>query len=289
MPAVAYINGEICPPAEARVSVLDRGFLYGDSVYETLRVYGGVPFAFEAHLERLEESGRLVAFALPWDRAALRAAVEQTLAAADLGDAYLRVIVTRGSGTLGLDPALAAGPQLVILALELPELPGSIYEQGRSACLVSVQRNIKQALDPRAKTGNYMNSVLAADEARRRSADEAIMLDHDGRIAEASSANVFARVGDSWWTPPLDVGILSGITRGTLLRLCRERGIAVQERVLWPADLVSASEVFLCSSVREMVPLVRLDDQAVGDGSVGAGFAELLALYRAEVRAQTGG
>lgn len=287
MPAVVYINGHICSPTEARVSVFDRGFLYGDSVYETLRVYGGVPFAFDAHLERLGQSGDLVAFSLPWDSAAVRAAVEETLAAADLGDAYLRIIVTRGSGTLGLDPALAAEPQLVILALPLPELPAAMYLSGHSACLVTVKRNLKQALDPRAKTGNYMNSVLAADQARRRNADEAIMLDFEGRIAEASSANVFAKVGDSWWTPPLEVGILSGITRGTLLRLARDHGVAVEERILWPVDLAAANEVFLCSSVREMVPIVRLDDQPVGDGRVGAGFTELLALYRAEVRAQT--
>lgn len=285
---MCYINGDICPVAEARVSVLDRGFLYGDSVYETLRVYDGVPFAFDAHLERLGQSGHLVVFALPWDRAALRAAAEQTLAAAELDDAYLRIIATRGAGTVGLDPTLAVGPQLVILALDLPDLPASIYQSGRSACLVTVKRNVKQALDPLAKTGNYMNSVLAAGEARRRHADNAIMLDVKGRIAEASSANVFAKMGDSWWTPPLEVGILSGITRGTLLRLGGEHGIAVEERILWPADLASANEIFLCSSVRELVPIVRLDAEAVGDGRVGAGFTEMLALYRAEVRLQTG-
>lgn len=287
MPPRVYISGDIVPPEQARISVFDRGFLYGDSVYETLRVYRGRPFAFDAHLQRLVESGERVGFVLPWDREHVRAAVHQTLAAAELPDAYLRIIATRGSGELGLDPNLALDPQLLVLVLNLPALPAELYDKGRRAWLVSVTRNLVGALDPRAKTGNYMNSVLALGEARRHRADDAIMLDHAGRVAEASSANVFAWIDGRWCTPPLEVGILSGITRRTVLALCGEVGIPAEERVLWPADLQRASEMFLCSSVREIVPVVALGDVAVGEGVVGPQTRRLHALYRDEVRRQT--
>ncbi len=282
------INGTIYEPDQAKISVLDRGFLYGDSVYETLRVYGGVPFAFDAHLERLFESGTLVAFTLPWEAEAIRAQTLETLHAAGLAEAMIRIIVTRGCGAFGLDPALAADSRLVIMALERPEIPESVYDEGRTACLVSIKRNNKQSLDPQAKTGNYMNSVLAAAEAGARNVDEAIMLDLEGRVAEASSANVFARIDGIWCTPPLDVGILSGITRRTILELSVVKGVRAEERVLWPEDLRRANEIFLCSSLREVMPIVTLDGASVGDGRVGSACRELHALYRAEVRAQTG-
>ena len=287
--AKVYLNGAIVAPEDAKISVFDRGFLYGDSVFETLRVYGGVPFAFAAHLERLFASGERVGFALPWAADEIRQAAEKTLAAAGLRDAYLRIIATRGAGKLGLDPALAENPNLNILALELPPLPADMYEHGRSAQLVSVQKSAKSAVDPQAKTGNYLNSVLATREARAHGADEAIMLDRDGRVAEASAANVFALIDGVWCTPPLDVGILSGITRRTLLELCKRSGIAAEERVLWPKDLERATEIFLCASVREIVPIVQLNGKPVRDGFVGEATKKLRQTYAAEVRANTGG
>ena len=287
MPARVYMNGEIVAPDEARISIFDRGFLYGDSVYETLRVYHGVPFELDAHLERLRQSGERVGFELPWDVGHLAGSVAETLEAAGMSDAYTRIIATRGSGRLGLDPTLAQDPQLIVMVLELPRLDPAWYETGRSAALVSVQRNVKAALDPQAKTGNYMNNVLAAGEASRRSADEAIMLDVHGRVAEGSSANVFGLIEGVWCTPPLDVGILSGITRRTLLALCEHHGIAARERMLTPDELRGANEVFLCSTVRELMPIVRIDDEPVGDGRVGSEVRRLHALYRELVLAQT--
>jgi branched-chain amino acid aminotransferase len=282
-----FVSGRIVAPEEATISVLDRGFLYGDSVYEVVRVYDGVPFAFELHLDRLLASGERIGFSLPWPRAEVRDAVATTLRAADAGDAYLRIIATRGGGPISLEPQEAQGPQLIVMALELPRPPAEVYEHGRSAYLVSVRRNIKRALDPLAKTGNYMNNVLAAGEARAHGADEAIMLDTDGRVAEGSSANVFARVDGVWTTPPLDVGILSGITRRTILELCEQNDIVADERVLWPADLAAAPEVFVCSTVREMIPIVQLNGEPVGDGLVGSETRRLHAIYRERVRAQT--
>lgn len=281
------VNGRICAPEEAQISVLDRGFLYGDSVYEVLRVYDGVPFAFGEHLARLFASGERIGFVLPWTPEDLRDATQQTLEAAGLRDAYLRIVATRGHGPIGLDPALATHPELVIMALGLPPLPPQMYVDGRSATLVSVQRNLKQALDPQAKTGNYMNNVLALQEAKLRGADEAIMLDHQGRVAEGSSANVFAWIDGTWWTPPLEVGILGGITRATLLSLYRHHNVRAGERILWPADLRRAAEIFVCSSVRGIIPIVRLDDFPVADGKRGASTRRMQELYAEEVARRT--
>lgn len=280
------IGGEIVDPADARISIFDRGFLYGDSVFETMRVYDSVPFAFTEHLERLYRSGERIGFELPWKMDFVRSQCLDTLKAAGLSDAYVRLIATRGAGTMGLDPSLASDPQLIVLALSLPPLPPELYQDGRSAALVGVRRNLKKAIDPQAKTGNYINSVMAQNEARQRGAGEAIMLDNEGRVAEGSSANVFALVDGRWCTPPLDVGILGGITRSTILRIMKSAKLEVDVRVLWPDELKSASEIFLCSSVREMIPIVELDEKNVGAGDVGEGYQEIRALYHAEVNRQ---
>jgi branched-chain amino acid aminotransferase len=282
-----FLGGRVISPAGAMISVFDRGFLYGDSIYEVVRVYDGTPFAFEAHLERLVASGERIGLALPWPLDHVRAAVADTLRAAEAGDAYLRIVVTRGRGPISLDPQEAEDPQLIVMALYAAPPDPEVYERGRSACLVSVRRNLTRAIDPQAKTGNYMNNVLAAGEARAQGADEAIVLAGDGRVAEGSSANVFAWIDGAWVTPPLDVGILSGITRRTILTLCGEHGIEATERELWPIDLAGAREVFVCSTMREIMPIVTLDGEPVGDGLVGDETRRLHALFRDLVRAQT--
>jgi len=280
------IGGKIVNPEDAQISIFDRGFLYGDSVFETMRVYESVPFAFTEHLERLYRSGQRIGFQLPWDIEFVRSECVATLKAANLENAYLRLIATRGAGTMGLDPSLAADPQLIVLALSLPSLPAELYELGRSSVLVGIRRNLKKAIDPQAKTGNYMNSVLAQNEASERGAGEAIMLDIEGRVAEGSSANVFALLDGRWCTPPLDVGILGGITRSTILRILEAEDLPVDVRVLWPDELRQASEIFLCSSIRELIPVVKLDDESVGDGCVGKNYQKVHELYKEEVNRQ---
>lgn len=275
-----YIQGRVCDSGDARISVFDRGFLYGDSVFETLRVYHGVPFAFGEHLERLVASGRRVGLDIPWDADHLRSVVAQTLVATELHELYLRIVVTRGTGPMNLDPTTAHDPQLIVMALPLPPLPDLMYSNGRSACLVYQGQ---RAVDPQAKTGNYLNSVLAARAASSQGADEAILVDPEGRVTEASAANIFARIGGTWVTPPLNGEILSGITRKTLLRLCKQQALGSEERVILPAELVQAQEIFLCASVREIVPVVRLDGKPVGTGTVGPSTLALRALYAAEV------
>ena len=283
MPGKVYLNGLIVAPEAASISVFDRGFLYGDSVFETLRVYGGRPFKLTAHLERFFASGSRIGFAPPWNAADIEAAVLATISATGLSDLYLRIIATRGSGPVGLDPALAVRPSLLILALELPPLPAAMYENGRSACLV--RTGAQRSPDPQAKTGNYLHSVVAVQQAHAQGADEAIIVDAEGRVTEASSANIFVRLRDIWCTPPVGVGILSGITRQSILALCREQRIAAEERILWATDLEHAQEIFICASVREIVPIVRLEGRAVGSGSVGPATRALHALYRALVPA----
>ncbi len=281
---LVYINGQIVAPKDARISIFDRGFLYGDSVFETMRVYGGEVFALSAHLHRLHRSGELIGFTLPWSPDEVQGAVADVLGQSGLADAYLRVIATRGQGPLGLYTMQAEDPQLIVIVQPLPELPDELYSRGRSALMVSVRRTSAAAIDPRAKTGNYINNILALQEANGKGAQEAIMLDPDGRVAEASTANIFAHKEGVWMTPPLEVGILGGITRETLIELCVADGVAVKEQVLWPDDLREATEILLCSSVRELVPIVTLDGNPVGDGLVGERYKALLTLYRDNCR-----
>ena len=274
-----FVNGAVVAPEEARISVFDRGFLYGDSVFETMRVYNGVPFKLEAHLDRLAASGQRVGFALPWSAQELTQAISVTLAAAELRDAYLRVIGTRGTGVMGIDPALASHPNLIVMALPLPALSASLYSVGRTAATVPFSRH-EGMVDPAAKTGNYLNSVMATQRAKQQNAEEAIMCGPGGSVAEGSNANLFALVDDAWATPPLHVGILGGITRQTLLELAQQRGAPVQERELFADDLRRASEIFLCASVREVVPIVQLDGAPVGRGRPGLRTQDMHRWYR---------
>ena len=277
------IDGIIVEPRDATISIFDRGFLFGDSVFETLRVYKGHPFAFNEHIDRFFASGKRIGFELPWKDELIKENCLQTLEASGLGEAYMRVIGTRGMGPLGLDPSLATNPHLLVIVLPLPDFPDDLYKNGRTAALVSVRRNLKMAVDPQAKTGNYMNSVMAVRDAKARGAHEAIMLNVHGNIAEGSSANVFAFINGVWCTPSLDVGILGGITRRTLLELCETNGIDVEVRIITLDEFKKATEILLCSSVRELVPLIKLDETPVGTGEVGGHFKKLRALYRAEV------
>ena len=277
------IDGTIVEPKDATISIFDRGFLFGDSVFETLRVHLGHPFAFKEHIERFFASGERIGFELPWKTELITDHCVRTLEASGLKEAYMRIIGTRGMGPLGLDPSLATNPHLLVIVLPLPDFPDDLYEKGRTAALVSVRRNLKMAVDPQAKTGNYINSVMAVRDAQARGADEAIMLNVDGNIAEGSSANVFALIDELWCTPSLDAGILSGITRRTILELCESNGIDVSVKIISPDEFKRASEILLCSSVRELVPLIELDEIPVGTGEVGPEFEKLRALYRAEV------
>jgi branched-chain amino acid aminotransferase len=274
------IDGRIGDAASAKISVLDRGFLYGDSVYEVLRTYAGVPFCLEEHLGRLERSAELLGIRLPVDRAGLSAEIGATLDAASNAESYVRVIVTRGAGEIGLDPALAEQPLRVIIVRELRTLPDEIYRRGAAIRLVPAGRAGDGAVPLGAKSGNYLVNIMALGVARRAGAHEAVLLDARGRVTEGASSNIFTAGQGRLRTPPLSAGILQGITREKVLATARAAGLPVTEEELWPEDLFGAEEVFLTSTLREILPVTRVDERTVGDGQAGPVTKRLRALFR---------
>jgi len=271
------------------VPVFDRGFLFGDSVYETVGTNRGRLVFLDDHLDRLARSAQRIYLRLP-PRDEIVRAVQETLAAAENPDSRVRIMVTRGDGTVDLDPAAAGRPRLVVIVQPLGRPSSAVYEQGAEVEIVSVTRNSPRAIDPAVKSGNYLNNVLAMGEARRRcpSAHEAILCAANGSVAEGATSNVFAVVAAQIRTPALEVGILDGVTRGKVLALARASGIPCYEVPLMsPDELRQADEVFLTSSVRSVLPVTRVDGKALGDGKPGPVTRRLMVLYRKLVEAQT--
>ncbi|WP_248345384.1 aminotransferase class IV [Anaeromyxobacter paludicola] len=279
------IDGERVPPERAVVSVFDRGFLYGDSVYEVLRTYGGRAFEGEEHLSRLARSAERIGLALPWPRERLSAEVARVVAASrpagpdeeppapdaapwNVGERTVRLVVTRGSGELGLDPALAADPKVILLALPLQAPPLAAYRQGVGAVIVG-ETAVGRPREPSAKTGAHLAHVLALRQARAAGAHEALTVDRDGFVTEGASSNVFLVQGGAVTTPPLDAGLLPGVTRAVVLALAREAGLTVREARPRPEALAGADELFLTSTAREILPVTRLGDRPVGSGAPG--------------------
>ncbi|MBN2495030.1 MAG: aminotransferase class IV [Deltaproteobacteria bacterium] len=280
------IDGEVFGPSDARISVFDRGFLYGDSVYEVLRTYGGVPFAKQAHLARLQRSADRLGIPVPgisW----IQAQMDRTLAEASNPESYIRIVITRGSGPLTLDPTRARSPVCVILVKPYEPFPEWMYETGIRVAIPAVRRNLRAALDPAIKSGNYLNSILALGEARRAGFDDALLLDVRGRIAEASSSNVFVLIGSRLCTPALETGLLEGVTRGLTLRIARDAGMECCECNLDTADLINADEVMITSTLREIMPVVQIDDQPIGHGKPGPVYHKLRSLFREHALAAT--
>ena len=282
MPSVVNLDGRIVLPSEAVVSVFDRGFLYGDSVYEVIRTYGMRPFETAAHLARLAHSAERIGLELRWDMARTAAEIERVLEASRGGDApapgaapwnvgerYIRVVMTRGAGEIGVDPTLAADPLALVIVQPLSGPTRSEYRSGVEARIVGVEHTGPRTVDPTAKTGSRIENVLAVREARAAGAHEALMLDRQGFVTEGATSNVFRVKDGRLETPPLDAGILQGVTRGVVLRLAAEQQLPVAERRLTPADLAAADELFITSTMREILPVVRLDGASVGTGSPG--------------------
>jgi branched-chain amino acid aminotransferase len=260
------IDGVITLPEAAKVSVYDRGFLYGDGVFETLRTYGGTPFAVDEHLARLSASARAIGIELPVPERNLSHEISAVLASAANPESSIRVMITRGQGPLGLDPSLATTPLRVILVEPLTPLPAVIYRDGVAAVTTHTERAADAA--PGAKVSNYLASMLALNRARGAGAHEALLLDKDGLILEGTTSNFFVVLGGELVTP--DTGpILAGITRAHVIEVAAKEGVAVRFRGLGRADLERASEAFLTSSLREIVPVVRVDDLRIGAGVPG--------------------
>lgn len=281
MTSKVYLStvGRPVDPGEATVSVFDRGFLYGDSVYETLRTSGGRPVEMLRHLDRLRRSAAGIGLEIPFTDDALRAAIAATHAAAGNVDSYVRVIVTRGTGPLMLDPRVSTTPLLVVLVQELKLPAAAAYEAGLAVRIVDIHKISARSLDPTLKTGNYLNSIQALRQAAASSAEDAILCSPAGDIAEGATSNVFMVRGGELVTPALATGLLEGITRALVLALARELGIVCREAKIWPDELRAADEVFLTSSVRGAMPVTRLDGQQVGDGRPGPVTRRILERY----------
>jgi branched-chain amino acid aminotransferase len=279
MPIRVYIDGAVCLQEEAKVSVFDRGFLYGDSVYETIGTAYGRLFAARDHLVRLERSAERIGLSAP-PRAEIERAIAETMEAAGNAESRVRVILTRGVGKLDLDPASAIDTRLVVIVFPLGAPTPEMFDKGVAVAIVSVTRNSPLAIDPAVKSGNYLNNVLALGEARRsRKAYEAILCGGDGSVAEGSTSNVFAVVGGEVRTPPLEVGILDGITRAKVIALCRDAGIPFAERRMSPDELRAADEAFITSATRGVLPVTTIDERPLGAGIPGPVTRRLMSLY----------
>jgi branched-chain amino acid aminotransferase len=263
------IDGRIVDSADARVSVFDRGFLYGDSVFEVYRTYGGVPFAERAHLERLARSAELLMIPMPVSLEQLAGEVHATLDAAGKGPWYVRVVITRGSGPLTYDPSTATAPLRVIIVAPLNVPPAEHYEVGIAVALLSASRPTDDARAAGAKASNYLANLLAVHEAKQKGAQEALMLGKHGQILEGASSNLFIVKDGRVRTPEPQPGILVGITRASVLQAARREGIVVEEGEIRPEDLFCADEAFITSSIREVMPVVSAEGHAIGSGTPG--------------------
>lgn len=263
------IDGQVVDSAEARVSVFDRGFLYGDSVFEVFRTYGGVPFAQREHLERLERSANRLMIPMPVSLETLSSEVGATLDAAGEGEWYVRVVITRGTGPLTYDPSTAREPLRVIIAAPVSLPPADHYERGIAVLLLHASRPTDDERASGAKASNYLANLLAVHEAKQKGAQEALVLGRRGQILEGASSNLFIVTEGKVLTPEPQPGILVGITRATVLGAARAQGIEVAETTVRPEDLYGADEAFITSSIREVMPVVAADGRTIGSGAPG--------------------
>jgi branched-chain amino acid aminotransferase len=277
------IDGVLCSADAAKVSVYDRGFLFGDAVFEVLRTYGGALFAWDEHFARLRRSAERVLLPLPVDGATLRAEVERAVAATGNDDSNVRIVVSRGAGPVTLDPGTAGSPLRVILVEPVAPPPREAYADGIAAITVRVQRSVDGTAAAGAKVTNYLESLLAVREAKARGAQEALIVDGQGDVVEGATSNLFVVKGGGLATPPEHAGILAGITRAYVLEAAAKAGIAVDQRRLRPEALYDADEVFVTSSIREVLSVVRVDGRVIGAGAPGSVARTLHRAFRAAV------
>lgn len=275
-----YLNGELVPKERAVVSVFDHGLLYGDGVFEGIRAYNGRVFRLQEHLDRLYRSARAILLDVGMPVAGMQDAVLSTLRANKLKDAYIRLVVTRGVGDLGLDPKKCPRATVFVIADKITLYPEECYTHGLEVNTVSTRRTPSQALSPNIKSLNYLNNIMAKIEAGLSGAREAIMLSTEGYVAECTGDNIFYFKDGRLVTPPLAAGALEGITRAVVMRLAADSGIPVEERFFTPFDLHTADEVFLTGTAAEVVPVVKIDARSIGDGRPGERTRRLIAAFR---------
>jgi branched-chain amino acid aminotransferase len=275
-----YLNDRFVPQEEAKVSVFDHGFLYGDGIYETLRAYDRRMFMLSAHLARLKRSASLIGLTLPVDDQAWPPLLREAMDRNNLRDAYLRVTVSRGEGAIGLDPALCPKPTLVVIAKPLPVYPPHLFAEGVSLAIVRTRRNLDAALSPQIKSLNFLNNILAKREVTQRGAFDAVMLNFEGHVTEGTMCNLFWVREGRLYTPAVACGILDGITREIVLALAGEQRIPAEEGAYAPAELLRADECFLTNTTMEIMPVRTIDDCVMGAGAPGPMTTTLRKLFQ---------
>ncbi len=281
-----YLNGHLVPQEQAVVSVFDHGLLYGDGVFEGIRVYGERVFLLNQHIERLFESARAIRLVIPLQPEEMTAAVEETVAANSISDGYVRLVVTRGAGSLGLDIRRTSHPQVIIIADKISLYPPELYENGLKLITASTIRNHPQALSPRIKSLNYLNNILAKIEGTDADCLEALMLNHKGEVSECTGDNIFVVKQGIVKTPPPEAGILEGITRNAVIQLARQAGMTVREIPLTRHDVYVADECFLTGTAAEVIAAVSLDGRQIGSGSPGPVTRELKSRFEQLTRGE---
>jgi len=264
-----WIDGKVFDPKDAKVSVYDHGFLYGDGVFEGIRVYNGRAFELDAHLQRLWDSSRAIRLVVPYTREQMRAAIEETIKASGYREAYIRLIISRGAGYLGLSPTKCERPCVVVIIDTITMYPKEMYENGMAVITSSVIRNHANALSPRIKSLNYLNNILAKIEANDAGVQEAIMLNSAGNVAECTGDNIFIVRHNQVQTPTTSDGILEGVTRRVIMDLCGKLKITLVEKTLQRFDLYAADECFLTGTAAEAIPVTKIDGRQIGDGKPG--------------------
>jgi branched-chain amino acid aminotransferase len=279
-----FINGEWFAKEDAKISVYDHGLLYGDGVFEGMRSYDGRVFRIGDHLDRLWLSAKAIALEIPTTKEQLEKDVAETLKRSGIEDGYIRLVVTRGSGALGLDPNKTADPQIIIIADHITLYPEDFYTNGMEIVTASTIRNHPAALSPRIKSLNYLNNIMAKMEGLKAGCAEALMLNHKGEVAECTGDNIFLVRDGKILTPPIDAGILEGITRDAVIDLATEAGIPLSEQALTRHDVYIADECFLTGSAAEVIPVVKVDGRLIGDGKPGAITKQLKDAFHQMVR-----
>ncbi|MGM0442087.1 MAG: branched-chain-amino-acid transaminase [Elusimicrobiota bacterium] len=276
-----YLNGNYVSREDAKISVFDHGLLYGDGVFEGIRSYKGNIFKLKEHLDRLYRSARAIKLNIPLEKQEMEDAVVESVRVNKLKDAYIRLVVTRGVGDLGLNPEKCPQPSIFIIVDSITLYPKEFYENGLKLITASTRRNIPDALSPRVKSLNYLNNIMAKIEANMNDVPEALMLNNEGYVAECTGDNIFIVTGDDKvLTPPPYVGTLTGITRNTIIDIVKELGIEVKETPFTLFELYNAKECFLTGTAAEVIPVVNIDDRMIGDGQPGEITWELIDKFR---------
>jgi branched-chain amino acid aminotransferase len=275
------MNGKMTPEAEAKVSVFDHGLLYGDGVFEGIRSYNGRVFRLREHVARLYRSAQAIALNIPMSQEEMIRAVVQTCKANDCRNGYIRLVVTRGVGNLGLNPCSCKTPQVIIIAAAIQLYPKEFYEKGLRIVTVPTQRNHPEALSPNIKSLNYLNNIMAKIEAINAGVEEAVLMNHLGFVAEATGDNIFTINGKVLNTPPAWCGCLVGVTRDAVMEVAAANGFEVRETPMTRYDLYTAQEVFLTGTAAEIVPVIEIDKRAIGAGVPGPDTQKLIALFHA--------